>query len=108
MTVFGDREKALENKYIHDQELVVKVTWRRRKLLALWAAQQMKLGDEDALQYALDIVRLSLKDKDEGGVVTRVKDDLIKAGVNASERDVRAKMDELHAQARHEVVELGV
>ncbi len=105
MTMFDNREKALENKYIHDKEVEFRIVSRRRKLLGLWAASQMRVSEEASLQYALEIVRYGIEDTKEGAVVNRVLADLRKVGVNVSESELREKMDALHEQAKREVVE---
>ncbi len=52
MTGFDEREKAIEAKYEHDEEVAFKVRSRRRKLLGLWAAGRLGLTGPDAEAYA--------------------------------------------------------
>ena len=52
---FNDREKGFEAKYQHDQETQFKITARRNKLLGLWAAEQLGLGEADADVYAKEV-----------------------------------------------------
>ncbi len=44
MTTFEERERAFENKFSHEQEVLFEIQVRRARLLGLWAAEQMKLG----------------------------------------------------------------
>lgn len=46
MTTFEDRERAFEAKYAHDEEFRFRMTARRDKLFAEWAADQVHLPDE--------------------------------------------------------------
>ena len=62
MSTFGEREKAFEDKYKHDQELQFKVEARRNKLIGLWAAEQMGLSGGDADAYAKEVVAADFND----------------------------------------------
>ncbi len=48
MTSFEDRERAFEAKYAHDEEFRFRVTARRDKLVARWAAEQLHLSEQRA------------------------------------------------------------
>ena len=48
MSTFDDRERAFENKFAHDEEMLFKATARRNKLAGLWAADLMGLSGDDA------------------------------------------------------------
>ena len=96
MTTFDKREKALENKFFHDEELKFKTISRRRKMLGLWAAEQMHMEEEDSLKYAIDIVRLGIQDHQGGAVVKKIVSDIAERGLDIGEKRVREKMGELH------------
>ena len=38
MTTFDERERAFENKFQHDQDLLFRIRARRNRLAGLWAA----------------------------------------------------------------------
>lgn len=99
MTSFNDRGKAFENKFFHDEEMRFKVISRRRKLLGLWAAENMHLSEEDSLAYALDIVRLGVEDTSEGAIVKKILKDMKDVGLETTEEEVRRKMEKLHGVA---------
>lgn len=105
MTTFDQRKKAFENKFFHDEEAKFKLASRRRKLLGLWAAEQMHKSEEDSLEYALDIVRLGMEDSREGAVVRKLMDDMQAIGLHVTEEDIREQMDVLHTQAARELTE---
>jgi len=65
MSGFDDREKSFEAKYKRDQETLFRITSRRNRLLGLWAAQQFGMPDNQALDYAKEVV---LADFEERGL----------------------------------------
>src|SRR5207237_1281321 len=44
MTTFDKREEGFEKQFAHDEELKFKANARRNKLLALWAAQKLRMS----------------------------------------------------------------
>ena len=55
-----DREKALENKYMHDQQKLFRIEARASKLIGLWAAEKMGLHGEQAANYAKEVIASNL------------------------------------------------
>ena len=95
MTGFNEREKAFENKFKHDEELRFKATARRNKLVGLWAAGQMGLGDAEADAYSREVVKSDFEEPGDEDVLRKVLGDLQTKGVDTSEHLVRKHMDEL-------------
>ena len=106
MTTFDQREQAFENKYFRDQELDFKAVSRRRKLLGLWAAKKLRLDAEEALEYALEIVKHGVEDSSEGAVVNKIVADVEEAGLDITEEDIRDKMEELGQAAADQIKEM--
>lgn len=104
MTSFGDREKAFEDKFKHDQELQFKVEARRNKLLGLWVAELMGRTGDDAASYAKDVIASDFEEPGDGDVVRKVMGDLEKAEIEMSEHRLRKKMEELMAEAKQQVM----
>ena len=98
MTTFDKREEGFEKKFVIDEELKFKAEVRRNKLLGLWAADRQGMSGDAASAYARDVVAA---DFEEGGngVFRKVTGDLEAVGVAVTEEQIRAKMDELMAQA---------
>ena len=99
MTTFDKREEAFERKYIIDEDLKFKAVARRNKMLGLWAAEKLGKSGADADSYAKDVVVAEFADAHDLEVVRKVTSDLAAKGVSLGEADVRAKMDELMAEA---------
>ncbi|MDA8587112.1 DUF1476 domain-containing protein [Rhodobacteraceae bacterium] len=102
MSSFDDRENAFENKFAHDAEIQFKAEARRNKLLGLWAADLMGKSDDDAKTYAAEVVKSDFEEPGDEDVYRKVSGDL---GDKASEADIRAKMVELMAVAKSQLMD---
>ena len=52
MTMFEDRERAAEAKFVRDDEMAFRITARRNRLLGQWAAERMGLTPAETDAYA--------------------------------------------------------
>ena len=52
MTLFQDRKKAFEAKFVHDATLDFKTQALRNKLLGQWAAEKLHLSGKEAAKLA--------------------------------------------------------
>ncbi|MEY3703331.1 MAG: hypothetical protein RLZZ561_951 [Pseudomonadota bacterium] len=105
MTTFDDRENAFENKFAHDQDMAFRVTARRNKLIGQWAAQKMGLTAEETDSYAKSVVQADFEEAGDEDVIRKLLGDLIAAGVDTSDEDVRAAMADLMVEARRQLME---
>lgn len=102
MSTFDDRERAQESKFALDAELRFKAEARRNRLLGEWAAGLLgKTGDE-ARAYALTVVSSDFDEPGEEDVFRKISADL--AG-KADEATIRARMTELRAEARRQILD---
>ena len=99
MTTFDKREEGFEKKFALDAEQKFKAESRRNKLLGLWVAEKLGLSGEAANTYAREVVAADFEEAGHGAVVRKVMNDLSAKGIAMSEAELRAKMDELMAQA---------
>jgi hypothetical protein len=99
MTTFDKREEGFEKKFAHDEELKFKAEARRNKLLGLWVAEKLGLSGDAANEYAREVVAADFEEAGDGDVLRKVMRDLGAKGVAITEPQIRAKMDELMAQA---------
>jgi hypothetical protein len=99
MTTFDKREEGFEKRFALDEEQKFKAEARRNKLLGLWVAEKLGLSGEAANDYARTVVAADFEEAGDGDVVRKVMRDLAAKGVDLSEAELRAKMDELMAQA---------
>ena len=100
MTTFSDRERAEEAKYVHDEEMQFRVHARRNRLLGTLAAERMGLSAAEAEPYAKSVVQADFEESGEEDVIRKILGDLISAGVDASEAEVRSALKAKEAEAR--------
>lgn len=103
-TTFDDRENAFENKFAHDAQMQFKAEARRNKLLGLWAAELMGKSGDEADAYAKEVVKADFEEAGDEDVYRKVSGDL---GDKASEAEIRAKMAELLAVAKGQLLDEG-
>ncbi|MDK3074171.1 DUF1476 domain-containing protein [Sedimentitalea sp. JM2-8] len=101
MTTFDDRENAFEAKYAHDEEMTFKAVARRNKLTGLWAAGLLGKSGSDADDYAKSVVLADFEEAGHEDVVRKLAADL---GDKADANTIRAKMDELMAVAKDQIM----
>ena len=102
MASMDDRQKSFENKFAHDAELQFKVGARRNRLLGEWAGDLLGKSGDDRAAYAKEVVKADFEEAGDEDVYRKVSGDL---GDRASEAQIRAKMEELMAEARRQVME---
>ncbi len=107
MTEFNEREKAFEAKFKLDEELRFKANARRNRLLGVWAAEQMGLGESDADAYAKEVVKADFEKPGDDDVLQKVLADLVGKDIDISERQLRKRMDELMEVAVSQVQSEG-
>ncbi len=100
MTTFQDRERAEEAKFAHDQDMQFRVHARRNRLLGMWAAQRMALSPAEAEAYARSVVQADFEESGDEDVVRKLLGDLISAGVDAHEGEVRGALKIKETEAR--------
>jgi hypothetical protein len=107
MVEFNEREKAFEAKFKLDEELRFKANARRNRLLGVWAAEQMGLGESDADAYAKEVVKADFEEPGDDDVLQKVLADLQGKEIDISERQLRKRMDELMNVAVEQVQSEG-
>jgi hypothetical protein len=102
MTLFDDREKAFENKFAHDEELLFRCYARRNRLLGTWAADLLGKSGPERDTYAREVVLTDLVEVGhESDVYRKLSDDLAEL---ADEGTIRRKMLECMELARAQVM----
>jgi hypothetical protein len=100
MTTFEDRERAEEAKFAHDEEMMFRVHARRNRLLGHWAADRMGLSAAEADAYAKSVVQADFEEAGDEDVVRKLLGDLISAGIEANEAEIRTALSEKGIEAR--------
>ena len=105
MTTFDDRERGFETKFAHDQEMAFRVTARRNRLVAVWAAEQMGLTAEETDAYAKAVVQADFEEAGDEDVVRKLLGDLTAAGVEIDEATIRQTLEHKTVEARRHFIE---
>ena len=100
MTDFNDRERAEESKFARDEDFQFRVQARRNRLLGGWAAQQMGLSPEESEAYAKAVVQADFEEAGDEDVIRKLLGDLISAGIETSDADIRAALEAKTVEAR--------
>jgi len=101
MTTFDKREEGFEKKFALDEDLKFKAVARRNKLLGQLIAEKLGKSGDEAAAYAKEVVAAVFEG--DGDVLRKVLADVKAKGVDMTEGQLRARMDELMAQAIAEV-----
>ncbi|WP_380874640.1 hypothetical protein ACFB49_00280 [Sphingomonas sp. DBB INV C78] len=105
MTTFDDRERGFETKFAHDQEMAFRVTARRNRLVAVWAAEQMGLTAEETDAYAKAVVQADFEEAGDEDVIRKLLGDLVSAGVDTDEALIRTALEAKTVEARRQLME---
>lgn len=103
MTTFDEREKSFEAKYQRDQEKLFRITSRRNRLLGLWAANLLGMPDNQALDYAKDVVLADFEEPGDDDVVRKVLKDFEERNVPMDEHKLRKEMIRLLEEAERQI-----
>lgn len=101
---FDDREKGMEARWAHDEDLRFRATARRNKLLAHWAAETIGLAGAAAESYVATLLDLEVRGAQDEDIVRKIHDDFAARNIAYSEHVVRRKMEDLAAEAKRQVM----
>jgi hypothetical protein len=76
MSTFDDREKAFENKFAHDENLLFLCRARRNKLMGRWAASELALTGQAADDYVASVCKAGLAKSGDTAVLHKISVDL--------------------------------
>ncbi|MEO6092746.1 MAG: DUF1476 domain-containing protein [Novosphingobium sp.] len=107
MTSFQDRERAEEAKFAHDADMAFRIQARRNRLLGQWAAERMSLSPAESEAYAKAVVQADFEESGDEDVIRKLLGDITSAGVEISEIEVRAALDDKQVQARRALLGEG-
>ena len=105
MTTFDDRERAFEAKYARDEDMAFRITARRNRLLGQWAAAKMSLTPEETDAYAKAVVQADFEEAGDEDVIRKLLGDLLAAGVEIDEAEVRRALEGQTVEARRQLLE---
>ena len=96
-----------EARYSKRQELDFVIRNRRNRLIALWVAERLGLGEQESAGYATDVVGDAIVKPGDQHLVNALIRDLGNAGVTVSEAALHAELERFHRVAAMEFGEAG-
>jgi hypothetical protein len=105
MTSFDDRERAFETKFAREQEMAFRITARRNRLVAQWAAGLMRLTPAETDAYAKAVVQADFEEAGDEDVVRKLVGDLLAADVDVDDARIRRALAEQEVEARRQLLE---
>ena len=105
MTSFDERRKGFEAKFVADHDMLFRITARRNRLVAQWAAERMKLTPAETDAYAKAVVQADFEEAGDDDVVRKIFGDLTAANVDVDEASVRRALDEQTVEARRQLMQ---
>ncbi len=107
MTTFEEREKGFEARFAHDAEKQFRVTARRNRLIGLWAAERLGLTEAESEAYAKSVVQADFEEVGDEDVIRKLMGDLLKAGIDVSDIELRDMLARKTAEARAQIEQAG-
>jgi len=104
MTDFNDRERAEEAKFAHDEEMQFRIVARRNRLVGEWAAARMGLSPAETEAYAKAVVQADFEEAGDEDVIRKLLGDLVSAGVEVDEAEIRTSLDARMVEARRALI----
>ena len=104
MTTFDDRERGEELRFARGEEMLFRIHARRNRLLGVWAAERMKLDPAETEGYAKSVVQADFEEAGDEDMVRKILGDLVSAGVDMSEAEVRSAMEAKTVEAKRQLM----
>lgn len=102
---FEDREAAFENKFLHDQQLQFRVEAKACKAFGLWIAAQIGLNEQEAHDYANDMVVANLDKPGLDDVIDLSEADLTARGQGIARERLKSVLDQFVQEAKRAVMQ---
>ena len=104
MSSFDEREKNFEKKFAHDEEVQFKVNARRNKYLGEWISDKLGKKEESREEYIQEVIKSDFAEPGEEDVFKKVKKDLLSAGIETEDSEIREKMKALLDKAKKDFI----
>ena len=104
MTDPDDRESTAQSRILMDADAAFRVSARRNRLLAHWAAEKMELTPEEASAYSNAVIQSDFEGAGDEDVIRKVLGDLVAAGCDVDQARVRAALEDKAVEARRQLM----
>lgn len=100
----SDTPASEHDRILMDADAAFRVSARRNRLLAQWAAEKMALTPEEASAYAKAVIQSDFEGAGDEDVIRKVLGDLVAAGCDLDQAGVRAALEEKAVEARRQLM----
>ena len=104
MTEADKRDGDAQGRILTDADAAFRVSARRNRLLAGWAAEQMELTPEERDAYSKAVIQSDFEGAGDEDVIRKVLGDLVAAGCDVDQADVRTALEEKAVEARRQLM----
>lgn len=104
MTTFDSREKAFEDKFAHDADLMFRARARRNRLFGEWLAGEMGLTGDAVKDYAGSIVAADLEEEGDADVVRKVAADIEGKAISMTDAEIETKLNSFMDEAKSQIM----
>ena len=104
MTDPDTNEGKVQSQILKDANAAFRVSARRNRLLARWAGERMELTPEETEAYAKTVIQSDFEGAGDEDVIRKVLGDLVAAGGDVDQADVRATLEEMAVEARRQLM----
>ena len=104
MTETDNPAENEQDRILMDADAAFRVSARRNRLLAHWAAEKMDLTPEEASAYSKAVIQSDFEGAGDEDVIRKVLGDLVAAGCDVDQAGVRAALEEKSVEARRQLM----
>ncbi len=104
-TTFNDREQAFEAKFAHDEDFRFRVTARRDRLFARWAATRLRLSDMDAEALVKTVLAIPDRPGHDQKLLQCIAEAAAAHGGGLPEGELSAALEGCAQQARQQLLD---
>ena len=105
MTDPEDNEGSAQAQILMDADAAFRVSARRNRLLAHWAAEQMDLTSEESDAYSKAVIQSDFEGAGDEDVIRKVLGDLTAAGVEVSDAEIREALAHKTVDAKRQIIQ---
>jgi hypothetical protein len=104
MTESDNRDGHARAQILTDADAAFRVSARRNRLLGQWAAEKMELTPEETDAYAKSVIQSDFEGAGDEDVIRKVLGDLVAAGCDVDQPEVRAALEDMAVEARRQLM----
>jgi len=106
MVDLENREKIISEKIRQDEQFRFRLQVLTTRLFASWVADVIGFGTAEKASYIDQVIDADFAEPGFDDVLTKVYGDLLSAGIEIKDEELRMKLDEIKTHARNEMMVL--